>query len=473
MADGIPQGWKQVTDPNQLNQDMTERPVPGLYKATVPGIKSDNGRSNSLPVVTNSSNGNFQVYEQTIFGDKPIYSYNASNNKIIEVDKDKFKQYFSGAKGEAQLKNTNAQIKTSTLKIAEKGGGTEVEKKELEKLKKSDGYKSESNKSKTPDAAGAAAAAAKKKETSADQKEFEEENKEFKEGTRKEYANIKYPLGLQSEHQDCIKFSILEYRPSAQKKGTESVGLISRSIGATGGIAGAKILGSITLPIPAGISDTNSVSWQSDEINLLQKEGQSIATAFLSGGDATAEVKAAADKGQKGAPEIKTGLIGKFADLATSSSNAQQRAFGSIFNNNMELLFNGPSLRQFSFTFKLSPREPDEAKAIMKIIRFFKQAMSVKRSKSSILLKSPHSFAISYLTSNKLHPYLNKFKECALTSCGVDYSPENQYMTYMSSKIDERSMISYVISLSFQELEPVFEDKYGNEDPKAIQNVGY
>ena len=94
MADGLPQGWKQVTDPNQLNQDMTERPVPGLYKATVPGIKDDNGRSTPLPVVTNSSNGNFQVYEPTLFGDKLIYSYNASNDKTTINDKEKYKTYF-------------------------------------------------------------------------------------------------------------------------------------------------------------------------------------------------------------------------------------------------------------------------------------------------------------------------------------------------------------------------------------------
>ena len=121
----------------------------------------------------------------------------------------------------------------------------------------------------------------------------------------------------------------------------------------------------------------------------------------------------------------------------------------------------------------MSPREPNEAKAVMKIIRFFKQAMSVKRSKTSLLLKSPRTFAISYLTSNKQHPYLNKFKECALTGFNVDYTPEGQYMTYMSSDVSGRSMISYNISLTFQELEPIFDDEYGNESPSQILNVGY
>ena len=46
-------------------------------------------------------------------------------------------------------------------------------------------------------------------------------------------------------------------------------------------------------------------------------------------------------------------------------------------------------------------------------------------------------------------------------------------MTYMSSDPSGRSMISYSISLQFQELEPVFDDEYGNESPDQILNVGY
>jgi hypothetical protein len=96
----------------------------------------------------------------------------------------------------------------------------------------------------------------------------------------------------------------------------------------------------------------------------------------------------------------------------------------------MELLFNGPTLRNFTFNFRFTPREPKEAVAVRTIIRNFKQAMSVKRSESSLLLRAPHTFAISYLSKNKDHPYLNKFKECALTDCAVNYTPDGTYMTY-------------------------------------------
>ena len=103
---------------------------------------------------------------------------------------------------------------------------------------------------------------------------------------------------------------------------------------------------------------------------------------------------------------------------------------------------------------------------VRQIIRAFKQAMSVKRSESSLLLKSPHTFAISYMTAGqKAHPYLNSFKECALTSCGVDYAPEGTYMTYDGN---EKSMTAYSLSLSFQELEPIFDDEYPDDNDATI-----
>ena len=307
-----------------------------------------------------------------------------------------------------------------------------------------------------------------------------EVNSPNKEGTRTQYEDVRYPADLALEHQDCIKFSILEYKPSLAKRSNTSTGQsISRIVEVKDGVPqiGKKPLGTITLPIPAGINDSNTVGWQEDTINKLQEQFGAVAQGFISGGAAGAEPPAQSasntfsDAVKSG--DLQKQLSGLIAGEAVGKPGIQQRTTGTIFNNNLELLFNGPSLRSFAFSFKLSPRNAPEAKNIMKIIRFFKQAMSIKRSKTSLLLKTPHTFAISYITSNKQHPYLNKFKECALTGFNVDYTPEGQYMTYMSSNVNERSMISYQISLTFQELEPVFDDDYGNEAPQNILNVGY
>jgi hypothetical protein len=124
----------------------------------------------------------------------------------------------------------------------------------------------------------------------------------------------------------------------------------------------------------------------------------------------------------------------------------------------------------------MTPRSASEAKIVRNIIRTFKQAMSVKRSTSVLLLKSPHTFMIKYLTSNKEHPYLNRFKECALTNCSVNYTPDGQYMSYDASEIDERSMTAYELSLTFNELEPIFDDDYDDNKDNAsgpFKNIGY
>lgn len=307
-------------------------------------------------------------------------------------------------------------------------------------------------------------------------------NEGFIKGTREKYGDFKYPINLKAEHQDCIKFTIQKYVPSLAS--SVSTSTPSSSSSSTPSPSDTKpkereILGSITLPIPAGITDSNTVNWQSGELNELKQQLAMPTLSFLTGGtkSAGAALEQTGENAQQmvNSGDARNAVASLVAKSALRVNDIQQRAFGTIFNNNLELLFNGPSLRSFTFTFKLSPREPDEAKEIMLIIRSFKQAMATKRSSSTLLLKTPHTFKIQYLTSNKDHPYLNKFKECALTGFNVDYTPEGQYMTYMSSNINERSMISYVLSMSFQELEPVYDDEYGNEtlDKKSIKNIGY
>jgi len=305
---------------------------------------------------------------------------------------------------------------------------------------------------------------------------------EFKEGTRagdNAYSlDMKYPLDLAVEVQDVIKFSILEYSPSLAKEnqtqGSAQFGSTkNRVVNLKDGspvITGSKRIGMITLPIPTGISDGNTVTWQDDTLNALEEGLAQIAQGFFNGGISGAS-QAVENQGQKiqnaGATgDLQTAVKSFFLAQGVSLS-AARRSYGAIANNNIELLFSGPSLRSFGFTFLFYPREPKEAKMVRQIIRAFKQSMSVKRSKTSLLLKAPHTFAISYMTAGgKMHPYLNKFKECALTSCSVDYTPDGTYMTYGG---EEKSMTAYRLTLQFQELEPLFDDEYGKDD----DNIGF
>ena len=301
-------------------------------------------------------------------------------------------------------------------------------------------------------------------------------NAEFKAGdkggTRNSYGDFKYPLNLKLEVQDVIKFSILKYVPSLSTTGQSTISKTGRIVTLKDGIpivGGSEKIGTITLPIPAGINDSNTVSWQQDSLNQLQEVAAKTAKGFFEGGvEGGAAAVDGAIKDKTNPDELKQSISGLLMSVATQGGNIQGRAYGSVNNNNLEVLFGGPGLRSFSFQFSFYPREPNEAIEVRKIIRTFKQSMSVKRSANSLLLKAPHTFAISYLTAGKkAHPYLNRFKECALTSCSVDYTPDGTYMTYDG---DEKSMTAYRLSLSFSELEPIFDDEYGESD---YDNIGF
>jgi hypothetical protein len=302
-------------------------------------------------------------------------------------------------------------------------------------------------------------------------------NEEFKagdrEGTRNSYGDFKYPLDLKLEVQDVIKFSILKYVPSLSTTGQSTISKTGRVVTLKDGIpivGGSEKIGTITLPIPAGINDSNTVSWQQDTLNQLQEVAAKTAKGFFEGGveGGAAEGGGAIEDKTSDPKALKQAISGLLMSVATQGGNIQGRAYGSVNNNNLEVLFGGPGLRSFSFQFSFYPREPKEAIEVRKIIRTFKQSMSVKRSANSLLLKAPHTFAISYLTAGqKAHPYLNRFKECALTSCNIDYTPDGTYMTYGG---DEKSMTAYRMTLSFSELEPIFDDEYGESD---YDNIGF
>ena len=225
-------------------------------------------------------------------------------------------------------------------------------------------------------------------------------------------------------------------------------------------------IGTVILPIPGGISDTNSVSWGEDRMTPGQAAAASVALTGITEGASAAITKASGylTNALTDSKDLKSAIAAGFAEQATGVTGLLARTAGVVVNPNMELLFNSPSLRPFNFTFKLSARGKSDVEQIRKIIRFFKQGMAAQRTASNLFLKAPHTFKIQYLHRDRDHPYINYIKECALQSFTVNYTPEGNYMSF-----PDGSMTSYEISMQFQELEPIFNDDYsklpgGNND---------
>ena len=280
-----------------------------------------------------------------------------------------------------------------------------------------------------------------------------------------------YPVALRQSQQDYIKFDMLEYVAKglglAQKGGT-GLSQDMAFIGNNRDESQRNTLGSVILPIPGGISDANSVDWGGgDTMNPMDAALSGAAMNIINRGgdgvsDATAGAKAALE-GSSG--ELKRAVSSAFAGAAAGvEGQVLSRTTGEVLNPNMELLFKGPSLRPFTFAFKLAPRSSKEAETVIAILRFFKQGMAPIKSSSNLFLKSPNTFKLCYYHRGQPHRFLNKFKECALQSVALEYTPDGNYATY-----EDGVMTAYNMTLTFNELEPIFSNDYND----TYQDIGY
>lgn len=259
---------------------------------------------------------------------------------------------------------------------------------------------------------------------------------------------LRYPSDLSG---DFIQFDIYSYEGGGVEVGP-GLGLITQRKGG--------MVGSVALPIQSGIVDSNAVDWKEDRMNPLKAGAASVALGTLGAGKEGADkaLKNVFDKLKESAKdgELQKAISFAAAEAATGT-NLRSRFSGEVMNPNLELLFNGPTLRSFQFSFIMSARDAGEAKTIKQIINLFKRSMAVKET-SSLFLKSPDIFQIAYKTPDgSLHPSINKMKLAACQGCNVEYTPAGTYSTFNDA---ENTMTQYKLTLQFGELDPIYDKDY-------------
>ena len=314
-------------------------------------------------------------------------------------------------------------------------------------------------------------------------------------------GGFRYPLEALTETTDYLQFTIVEYQSTKQRSGGSLVGSPgSRRIGPQGTKDKAtKILGSIILQMPSNIQDGNAVDYGESKMNtLIGAAAGAIGSVINKSGEAINESVKGDQEGAKNTMAELSGDLKKTlgADSSLMDAAAQfttakatsaalgalggnvstaqllARETGNIFNPNMELLFNGPTLRSFNFSFKMTPRSPSEAEECKNIIRSFKLNMAPKTKNtgsiggSGVFLKTPNVFELRYKKGGREHPFLHKFKQCFLTYISVNYTGEGVYSTY-----DDDTPVSMILDLSFKEIQPIYDIDY--DARPGTEAVGY
>ena len=343
--------------------------------------------------------------------------------------------------------------------------------------------------------------------------------------------NLTYPLDADyGNTQDYMLINQFTYKapsgnvlfPTNRAKGFDQA-IDTFQTGVPQGTARQKAIGLVKLPMPNSLVDSNNVSWGTDKLNALTAAVTSAAMGtsdqllrgirdFAQTGDFSREeiLNTLLDGGKtllKGAGNVigdagqaldkldaagnpNLNLLGRtlvgstllnFLQFQVSPESILARGQGVVPNNNLALLFNSPTLREFSFSWKMSPRSKEEAIRVNNILRFFKQGMAPKKgitnnSRSgggSYFLGTPNIFALNFKTARTNNSFweildrndsVMRIKDCACTGAAVNYTPEGMWSAY-----EKGQPTSVTLTLRFSELEPIFDtdydDNYFNYDP--------
>ena len=331
--------------------------------------------------------------------------------------------------------------------------------------------------------------------------------------------NLKYPIDADyGNTQDYIQINQFTYKPPSGNiffpEGGMSEGFSqavdSLTQGVPSGTPKEKAIGLVKLPMPNSLADSNNVSWGPDQLNALT--AAAVAASMGTSGEAITAIRNFASTMNKRTPmENVTEGLGKVGEgvenllrelgIAMGDFNAADkkninllgrtvigsqllnllqfqvspesilsRGAGVIPNSNLALLFNAPTLREFTFSWKMSPRSREEATRVNNILRFFKQGMAPKKASNtksgggSFFLGTPNIFDIHFKTAKtKDYQILDRndsvlrIKTCACTGAAVNYTPEGMWNAY-----EQGQPVAITLTLRFNELEPIFDTDYDN-----------
>ena len=241
-------------------------------------------------------------------------------------------------------------------------------------------------------------------------------------------------------------------------------------------VVGSELKGSVLLPMPKA-TDVNGVEWGKSELTISGLAALGAAN-MVAGRVANDDGQALAEKearerlnaergrnvegnaGTEFARALAVQTTAKIAGVAfgteLDADTFLARTGGKVLNPNAEMLFQGPVIRDFAFSFLMVARSQKEGQEIRKIIRFLKLGMAPK-FRSTTFLKSPDIFTLHYKNGQGKDDYLrtvNQFNPggLALTTMNVDYAPFGYWSAYRDSQ-----PVAVKMDLNFTELRPLYE----------------
>jgi len=300
---------------------------------------------------------------------------------------------------------------------------------------------------------------------------------------------LQYPSNIASGNNDYFRIGIFAYEPNTTLSGQLGGGRGPFQVNGSKSTRNLKSsMGNIILPMPNNISDSNSVQWNDDSLNSIQIAGFGAAEAAIGSlstekdvGENINSLKKVVEDRLKGglnalqdptiADALKKALVGEAVNVFGGNIDTQSlisRTSGQVLNPNLELLFRGVILREFNYSFTLTPRDSSEAAQIKGIINLLKRSMAAKSTASNgagkgAFIKAPDVFQPIFMQGPRPHPFLYTIKQSALVGMSVNYVGTGAYATY-----NDGTPVKMEMQLRFKELSPVYNEDYDQSDSNGV-----
>ena len=267
---------------------------------------------------------------------------------------------------------------------------------------------------------------------------------------------LSYPTNAGSGLSDYVIFTPMEYKSNAEggakgsappESGAQSVTLyMPNSTPMIGNEQGWGALRGFDGPLGAAALElaTSAVG------NIDKASGGNIKGSIDS---FKSDIEGMLKKASTGAGSYASqGLVNVVSGLTPASPNQLLGlARGRVYNPNVELLYDQPTFRPFTFQFDFVPKSASETLAMNNIIRNFK-AYSAPEDLKNGMFKLPYVWQVEYHIggSGEVNQFMNRFKPAACTAVAVQ---ANQGTDMHVSHMTDGSPIQTSMSLNFMEVE--------------------
>jgi hypothetical protein len=249
-------------------------------------------------------------------------------------------------------------------------------------------------------------------------------------------AGLIFPVGLYNNTANRIRFSAYEYGAVEPVNFVDLYTPISFSLNDGASYSDFQ-LGAIPSQVDAALNAA---------ADAMKSDGKDHRGGKLGAGynSITDSVKSLTSNASKEKLDTLTIMADKFAPQRVKDLLAYKTR--RVVSPNTHTLFNGISIRKFSFSFSLAAKNADESKTIKDIVEFFRKYLYPEVTSNGMVFRFPVFWKVIFIYNNVPdNQFMPIVHDCFLESFGSNHNPD------ANSWHADGSPVSTSFSLGFTE----------------------